>query len=191
MEEIERFISRYCDHLLSGQAGIAGISRHLADRQHAKGHLLVQEGQRHPYAYYLLQGAVRSFYLKDGVEVNTWFAFEGEMVGSFQNYLGQASRETLQLVEDSRLIAINLNALRPLQQTSLEVSNFVRLVIEEYTAFLEERLFHLQHHSSMERYLYLLDNDPQVFQRIPLTYIASYLGISRETLSRLRGRTIL
>lgn len=191
MNEITIFLHQYGASQLSGQSGVAEISRHLAVRQHEKGHLLVQEGQRHPYAYYLLKGAVRSFYLKDGVEVNTWFAFEGEMVGSFQNYLGRPSRETLQLVEDSRLIAINLNTLRPLQQTSLEASNFVRLVIEEYTAFLEERLFYLQHHSSMERYLYLLDNEPQVFQRIPLTYIASYLGITRETLSRLRGRTIL
>ena len=84
-----------------------------------------------------------------------------------------------------------MNTLRPLLKSNIQVSNFVRIIIEDYTAFLEDRLFALQYMSSMERYLHLIESNPEIFQRIPLTHIASYLGITRETLSRLRAKMIL
>jgi hypothetical protein len=70
----------------------------------------------------------------------------------------------------------------------LYCSNFISSIIEEYTIFLEDRIFYSQLMNSLERYEALLENEPKVFQRVPLTYIASYLGISRETLSRLRSK---
>ncbi len=189
--EIERFLARYCDPLHFDEAGREKIRRHLSLRTAARGTALVREGQYHSAVYYLAQGAVRSYYLKDGIEVNTWFAFEDEVVGSFQNYLERPARETIEVVEDARLICIQFETLKPLIPVDPQVGNFTRALIEEYTDFLEERLCQLQHRSSMERYLSLLENEPEVFQRIPLTYIASYLGMARETLSRLRGKNIL
>lgn len=135
-----------------------------------------------------MKGAVRSYYLKDGVEVNTWFAFENEMVGSLHNYKNLPSRETFQLVENAELIAIKLRTLKPLVYTHIQVSNFITAIIEEYALFLEDRIYFSQLTNSMERYLHLLEYEPHIFKRIPLTYIASYLGISRETLSRLRAK---
>ena len=188
---IDGFLARYCDPRYFDEAGREKTRRHLSLRTAARGTALVREGQYHSTAYYLVQGAVRSYYLQDGIEVNTWFAFENEVVGSFQNYLERPARETIEVVEDARLIAIKFDTLKPLIPVDAQVGNFTRALIEEYTDFLEERLHQLQYRSSMERYLSLLENEPEVFRRIPLTYNASYLGIARETLSRLRGRNIL
>lgn len=186
---IHDFLHRCCPPPLFTDAGWQEIIQHLSVVKQAKGHSLIREGSTHPFAYFLLQGAARSFYLKDGTEVNTWFAFENETVGSFQNYQNQPARESVELLEDSQLIVMDLHSLRKALPNSLQISHFVRLAVEEYTAFLEERLYLLQFMNGMERYLFLLENEPHVLQRVPLTYIASYLGMSRETLSRLRART--
>jgi hypothetical protein len=94
----------------------------------------------------------------------------------------------MELLEDSILISIPLKQLKPLMQTNNEVANFVNAILEEYALFLEDKLFFTQLMSGMDKYRTLLEQEPQLFQRIPLTYLASFLGITRETLSRLRAK---
>lgn len=188
---IDNFVWLFCPPPLFTDTGRQDIRRHLSLVEKKKGQVLVRQGRQHPFAYILLKGAARSFYHKDGVEVNTWFAFEGDSVGSFQNYRNAPARESVEILEESLLIAVDLNTIGKALPNSLQISHFVRKIVEEYTAFLEERLYLLQYMDGMERYLFLLEHEPQVLQRIPLGYIASYLGMSRETLSRLRAKTIL
>ncbi len=184
----QNFINTYSQNIRLDAATIKEIENHLAIITLDKNHILLNENQYHDFAYFVVKGAVRSYYLKDGVEVNTWFAFENEMVGSLHNYKNLPSRETFQLVENAELIAIKLRTLKPLVYTHIQVSNFITAIIEEYALFLEDRIYFSQLTNSMERYLHLLEYEPHIFKRIPLTYIASYLGISRETLSRLRAK---
>ncbi|MEN9829220.1 MAG: hypothetical protein RJA11_1836 [Bacteroidota bacterium] len=166
----------------------AEICNHLSILHLNKKHVLIKENQCHDFAYFVIKGAVRSYYLKDGVEVNTWFALENEMVGSLQNFKNHPSRTTIELVENSSLISINLKQIKPLMLSNVQIANFINAIIEEYALFLEDKVYFSQMMSSMDKYLVLLEQDPQLFQRIPLTYIASFLGISRETLSRLRAK---
>lgn len=164
------------------------ICQHLSVLYYNKKQILIKESQHHDYAYFVVKGAVRSYYLKDGVEVNTWFALENDMVGSLRNFNDNPSRETMELVEDSTLISMNIKQIKTLMHTNIQIAIFVNAIIEEYALFLEDRIYYSQMLSSMDRYIRLLDHEPEIFKRIPLTYIASYLGISRETLSRLRGK---
>ncbi len=120
--------------------------------------------------------------------VNTWFALENDMAGSLHNFKDNPSRETLELVESSTLISINLKKIKALMLHNIQIAHFVNAIIEEYAFFLEDKIYFSQMMSSIDKYLILLDKEPQIFQRIPLTYIASYIGISRETLSRLRAK---
>ena len=166
----------------------AEICSHLSILNLGKKYVLIKENQRHDFAYFVVKGAVRSYYLKDGVEVNTWFALENDMVGSLQNFRDNPSRETMELIENSTLVSINLKQVRPLMSSNIQIANFVNAIIEDYTLFLEDKIYFSQMMSSIDKYLILLDKEPQLFQRIPLTYIASFLGISRETLSRLRAK---
>ena len=166
----------------------AEICNHLSILHLNKKHVLIKDNQYHDFAYFVIKGAVRSYYLKDGVEVNTWFALENDMVGSLQNFKNCPSRTTIELVEKSSLISINLKQIKPLMLRNVQIANFINAIIEEYALFLEDKVYFSQMMSSMDKYLVLLEQDPQLFQRIPLTYIASFLGISRETLSRLRAK---
>ena len=182
------FLEHFSKNLpLSDQTKVE-IGRHLEILNLNKRHLLIQENQRHDFAYFVIKGAVRSFYLKDGIEVNTWFALENDMVGSLQNFNDNPSKETIELVENSTLISINLKQIKPLMFFNIQVANFINAIIEEYALFLEDKIYFSQMMNSMDKYLILLAKEPQLFQRIPLTYIASFLGITRETLSRLRAK---
>ncbi len=169
----------------------AEICKHLSILNLDKKHVLIKENQRHDFAYFVIKGAARSYYLKDGVEINTWFALENDMLGSLQNFQDKPSRETMEVIENSTLISINLKQIKPLMFSNIEIANFINAIITDYALFLEDKVYFSQMMSSMDRYLILLDKEPELFQRIPLTYIASYIGISRETLSRLRAKKTL
>jgi CRP-like cAMP-binding protein len=187
-QSIHSFIEQYSRGFEFQSEGVDELTRHFSMVDYPKNHMLFREQEKHDFAYYILQGAARSYYLKDGTEVNAWFAFEQDVVASLHAYNSLPSRETVELLEDSSLISINLRTLKPLAYSNLYISNFIGAVMEEYAQFLEDRLFFSQFMTSMERYELLLKHEPQTLQRIPLTYIASYLGISRETLSRLRSK---
>jgi CRP-like cAMP-binding protein len=166
----------------------AEICSHLSILNLKKKDVLINENQRHDFAYFVIKGAIRSYYLKDGIEVNTWFALENDMVGSLQNFNNNPSRETIELIENCTLIAINIKKIKSLMLSNIQIANFINAIIEEYALFLEDKFYFSQMMNSIDKYLTLLDKEPQLLQRIPLTYIASFLGITRETLSRLRAK---
>ncbi len=150
--------------------------------------LLLREGQHSKQVYVILQGASRSFYVHKGVEVHTWFAFENELIGSLHNFDRRPARASIQLLEDSLLVAIDISGLQDLMRKELTVAQFVHEALLEYALFMEDKMRALHMKTAKERYEALLAQEPEIVRRVPLTYIASYLGISRETLSRLRAR---
>ena len=85
-------------------------------------------------------------------------------------------------------IKLNIEKIKELAQTDLSISNLLNNLWEEHAIFLEERLYQLQFMNSHERYNVLIKNTPEILQRVSLTDIASFLGVSRETLSRMRAK---
>ena len=164
------------------------ILKFISVIQKPKGTKLFSEGKRHSNFYFIIKGAAKSYYLKDGKEVCLWFAFEKDTLGSIMTYNGAPSNETIELLEDSELICYETEELKRLAKENLAISHLIHEMLEEHALFLEYRLQQLLFMSSKERYENLLKVAPEVFQRISLTDIASYLGISRETLSRLRAQ---
>ncbi len=164
----------------------------VTDRVHfQKGETVIEEGKYHQYAYLILHGAARSYYLKDGTEVTNWFAFENEFVGTLQNYLGSPSSATIQFIEDSDCLRFHITKLQEEQTHDIGICNFVCSAMQDYAIFLEDRLRLLQYNDGMERYRYVLEHEPDIIKRVPLTYLAYYLGVTRETLSRLRKKIIM
>jgi CRP-like cAMP-binding protein len=161
--------------------------KHSSYSKSTKGTILISEGKRHGYFYIILKGGVKSYYSKESKEVCMWFAFENEAIGTITTYEGLPSKETVELLQDSELIRFEIEKIKELSRKSLSVIHLLNDLVIEHTLCIEERLYQLQFMSSEERYNALFETTPEILQRVSLTDIASFLGISRETLSRIRS----
>ena len=153
-----------------------------------KGTELISEGKRHHYFYLIVKGGVKSYYAKESKEVCTWFAFENEIIGTTSTLQGLPSNESIQLLEDSKLIRFNIEKIKELTNTNLKISQLLNNIWAEHAIFLEAKLYLLQFTNSQERLNALIKYNSEILQRVSLTDIASFLGISRETLSRIRAK---
>ncbi|MBC3787819.1 Crp/Fnr family transcriptional regulator [Spirosoma utsteinense] len=150
---------------------------------------LLQPGQVSDRLYFIERGVVRGYYLKEGKEVTSWFMREGDFIISIVSfYSRQPAREYVELLTDSVVWSINYTQLQQLYRDFPEFNAIGRLITEKYYVQSERRTQNLRMQTAPERYAQLLADFPAIFGRVPLKYIASHLGISPETLSRLRGR---
>jgi len=155
----------------------------------ARGSLLLKEGDRCRQLYFIESGAVRGFYNLEGREITHWFAFENDFVTSFHSFITQQpSVENVQLMEGSVLWSISHEKLQSLMNHYHEIERVVRKAYEGYYIRLEERFVNAHFKTAGERYTDLIRQNPHFVERVSLGTIASYLGISPETLSRIRAR---
>ena len=141
------------------------------------------------HLYFLERGALRGFYNLDGKEITHWFGFENDFVTSFHSFItGKAAVENIQLLETTTLVTISKETLLKLFNDHHEIERLVRIIYENYYIRLEERYVNAQFKTAGERYEQLLQQAPYILERVPLGHIASYLGISQETLSRVRSK---
>ena len=153
----------------------------------SKGTELIQEGKRHHFFYLITWRSVKSYQIKEEKEICTWFAFEKEVVSTIKTFEGHTSNETIKLLEDSEFIRINTEAFKALAELKVSVSRLINEFITEHAIFLEELLY-LQSKSGKERYENLIKAETLLTQRVSLTELASFLGMSRKTLSRIRSK---
>ncbi|HEY8937034.1 MAG TPA: Crp/Fnr family transcriptional regulator, partial [Cyclobacteriaceae bacterium] len=131
----------------------------------------------------------RGFYNLDGKEVTYWFGFENTFVTSFYSFITKKpSVENIQLIEDCILWSISYENVHKLYDQHPDIERLGRIMNERYYVMLEERFVSNHFKEAKERYENLMVTSPHILQRIPLGYIASYLGISQETLSRIRSK---
>lgn len=155
----------------------------------SKNDLLLSEGKICRHLYFLERGALRGFYNLEGKEITHWFSFAPEFVTSFHSFITQQPAvESIQALEGSVLWSISKENATRLMNQFHQVERLVRIVYETYYIRLEERFVNAQFKTAAERYQQLLEQSPHILERVPLGSIASYLGISQETLSRIRSR---
>ena len=155
----------------------------------SKNEYLLRQGSVCRHLFFLQNGALRGFYNLEGKEITHWFGFENDFVTSFHSFItGQPAIENIQLIEGSILWSISKDTLFSLFNQYHEIERMVRIVYEKYYIRLEERFVNAQFKTAAERYEKLLTDTPHIIERVSLGHIASYLGISQETLSRIRSR---
>jgi CRP-like cAMP-binding protein len=156
-----------------------------------KGRDLQSIGQTCRTIYFLEKGAARIYYFKDGTDVTEYFAFESSLIARVESlFTGKPSRKGIQILEDSDIIAINAIALSGLYNPFPEIERLMRKITEAGYVETVNRLESLQFHSAEERYNSLVQEHPEIVQRVPQKLIASYLGITPVSLSRIRGITV-
>lgn len=135
------------------------------------------------------KGCFRTYYLADGKEINTHFGFENEFITDYDSFLqGKPSRYFIQTLEEAEIVTFNLTALQNAYNQSQNWERFGRMIAEESYKLTTQRVESFLFLNGEQRYLDLLRNRPKMLERIPLYHIASYLGLERESLSRLRKK---
>lgn len=154
-----------------------------------KGEYLVKEGQICRHIFFLEQGAVRDWMQQpDGKEKTLWFSFEGDMVVDLRSFITQQpARQSIQALEDCTCLAIDYQTWQKLLNNYPGVERLYRLFLEQHIFQAEERTHRLQFLSAREHYKALLAVYPNITNRVNLGYIASFLNITQEALSRIRA----
>ncbi len=160
---------------------------HITKKIIKKGDFLLQEGQRVNEIAFVEKGALRFYYLSDKKEINNHFFLENDYAVSYLDFLrGTTSRYYIQALEDCELYTFNSQSLQKAYDVSKNWERFGRIIAESVYATATNRFESFLFLSAKERYLQMLKDYPKFAQRIPMYHLASYLGIERESLSRIR-----
>jgi CRP-like cAMP-binding protein len=183
LSKIEAFI----EHLdMPAKLALEDISsiRHLK-----KGDFLVRQDEICRYSYWIQAGVVRKFYLHDGKEITTELLFENDIAVSLESYVAQKpGREFIQALSDTSVSRTNYEQFQAAKMKHPKLLELDLMITEYHALWLENRLFEFHTLNAAQRYSLLLKEHPRIIQNVPLTHIASYLGISLETLSRIRAK---
>ncbi len=149
--------------------------------------LILEEGNSVDDLYYIESGLLRVFYLKDGKEITDWFGTRGTFLTSISGFYNHTkSKQFIETVEDSVIYSINREKIEDACSKNSSLEKEYRQIIINHLLRLQQRISALQFYTASERYNLLLQKNPYVVMRASRTNIASYLGISLETLSRIR-----
>jgi len=161
----------------------------MHEKYYNKGEVILKEGQVCKYYYFILSGCIRSFSLEHGREVNIKFYFEDDLACDFVSYrLEQPSHFNMIAMEDCIVYYAAKTESNPIFQNTMALHMTLFRFFQDLYFKEEEHSNSFKLLSPEERYQYLLENNPQYLQRIPFVHLSSYLGISRETLHRIRKK---
>jgi CRP-like cAMP-binding protein len=169
------------------------LKEKLKPKSFKKGDFFIKEGQLCNYIGFLNKGIGRIYYVIDGKEITSYFnaGSRNMFVSSFTSFLSRKpSFENIHFLEDSELLMLGYDELQALYEQSPAIQKMGRIMAEYNYVLSMERIYSLQHASALERYNNMLKIYPGLMNQIPHHYIASYLGITPESLSRVRKDAI-
>lgn len=153
-----------------------------------KGEILLKEGQVSHHFVVVAKGMVRQFYYKNGKDVTEHFSYEGDIVICIESVLQQEpTRLMIEALESGTLYLIPADQFLKLSKESWEINMFYRKMLEYSLIVSQKKADSWRFETARERYLRLMETQPEVIKRAPLAHIASYLLMTPETLSRVRA----
>ncbi len=152
-----------------------------------KKHQIISSGKLDRDVYFIEKGITRSYCLIDGNEVTTWFSKEGDTTfGLLDLYRGEPGFEYVETLEETTAYSISCEKLNEICSTNLDLSNWFRIVHQECVLSLQLNRIDVLSLSAAQRHEKLLERYPDIYQRANLGHIASFLGITLPTLSKIR-----
>ncbi|MCZ8217551.1 MAG: Crp/Fnr family transcriptional regulator [Cyclobacteriaceae bacterium] len=154
-----------------------------------RGDFFLKEGEVNNKLGFVVEGLVRYFVYKDNEESTLEFSKEGEFIAEYQSFLTQTeSIQCIQAIENTTLLVTDFQGLQTIYSKIKNGNLIGRIVIEYRFGHLMRQLLSIYMHTTEERYLHFLKTFPDLVQRVPQYYIASYVGVKPESLSRIRKR---
>lgn len=153
-----------------------------------KNHFLHKPNRVCLNTYFINKGLIRIYYLKNEKEITDNFSAENEWITSIYSFLQNIPDHFhIQTLEETELVSISLNDLESCFKDFPEMERFGRMLISKYFLEQSERIISLQFNSAKERYQFFERTSKNKLSRVPLGMLASYLGMTQETLSRVRS----
>ena len=183
-KEIENFFEQYGK---LSQKGLEDLTSKFRAKTVKKGELLLRQGQVCRQLFFVSKGCLRLFYIANDVEITVWFSFENNSAIELSSFLGgEPSDYFIEAIEDSEILSLNKADLLSLYDKHPEIEGAIRIFWEDVILSLLKRFTALQKDAAEQRYLDLM-NRPKYLQRVPQKYLASYIGVTPTSLSRIRS----
>jgi len=177
------------DKINKDKANYPQFKDSFVERKIASKTVLLKEGEISNHIHFIKRGCLRLWFNKDGKDITFQFFFEGQAVASIESFLSnQPSMFTLESIEPSTIFSIGKENFEQLQQFFPQMKeSFHEILFQRFRNYSQLFLSRIKD-SPQERYEDLIKNHPEIIRRIPQHYIASYLGITPISLSRIRNR---
>jgi len=164
------------------------ITSFFERKSYPKGKLLIKEGRTSKHSYFLDAGIIRCYVVDlNGIEVTTRFFSAPDFFNDYLSFFEQKpSQENYELLTDCDIYSINFENVQHCFHNIPEFREWGRMLLTLNYAFINERMIAFHKETAQERYLKLRDTHPEIIATVPLQFIASYLGITKYSLSRIR-----
>ncbi len=154
-----------------------------------KKEFLLQDNKVCNFIAFIAAGTIRHFHIKDGVEKTCDISFDNTWVTDFQSFTyDTVGKMNLQAMENTTVFLIRKQNLFKLYQECSKYETFGRMMAEQVAIRATDIAMSFSSEKPEERFQNLLEKQPDIFQRVPQKYIANFLGVSPESLSRIRNR---
>jgi CRP-like cAMP-binding protein len=167
------------------------LEPHIYAKKYKKRDILLREGQISNHIGFVVSGSFRQYYVIDGEEKTTFFFFENHFVCDYDSFLTQRPCDhNVEAMEDSEILYFDRETIYRLYRLYPKFETFGRLIAENVYLCIKDRLSHFLLSNPERRYLRFLESAEaeEILQRVPQHYIASYLGVTPVSLSRIRAR---
>ena len=169
---------------------LAEFENGLFVKRIARKALVFDKAEPHAYIAYITSGIVRSFYINaNDSEISAYFIKEFDFVSDYPAFLkGIKSNYLFEAIEDTTVVCIPRDLILKAYAHSPKFQKFGRLIAEEAVQFLQSRIESFLFKTATERYLEFMENETELFNRLSVEHIATFLGVERQSLTRIRKK---
>lgn len=186
MDKFFETVSQFINLSADSKSALASSFKRL---EFPKGKVLVKPDTICNYLYFIEIGLTRTYYFKDGKDITDWLSAENTFAVSIISFITRKpDRRAIELLEPSVLLSLHVDDLENLCAIHHEIETMTRHLISFGLIELQKKFDDLHFETALQRYQTLMATNPTLIQRVPLGMIASYLGITQETLSRIRSQ---
>ena len=183
----QKLTSKILKYIPLNEVDIQTISNDFESIIVSKNTMLEVENKPTKYLYFIIEGYVRVFYIIDGEERTTQINCPSGFITSFQSFITNTTAyDNVQTISECHLLRITKDKLDKLNESVKDWGIFGEKIYEQALIYNENRTRDMILMNAEERYLKLMQTQPDIIQNVPLQYIASYIGIKPESLSRIR-----
>lgn len=188
---MEELISKINEHYQLAESDELLLRQTLRTLHFPKGSVVVEKGKIDDSIYFINKGVWRAHIERDGEDYTLWFAVPGETVFSSWGHIRNLpSRLTISSSSDSVVIEMKKSTIQKLSETSSTFNNWLNLLYVDMLLNGDDQLVDISHSKAEKRYLAFMKKMPEIFQHVPLKEIAGYIGITPQSLSRIRAKIV-